>query len=57
MIKIPIFKRTTIVALEFKFKCYQGVIGAAAFAAISGDSGDSFGVNGASRHSCLRQMI
>ena len=57
MIKIPIFKRTTIAALEFKFKRYQGVIEAAAFAAISGDSGDSFGVNGASRHSCLRQMI
>ena len=44
MIKIPIFKRTTIAALEFKFKRYQGVIEAAAFAAISGDSGDSFGV-------------
>ena len=42
MIKIPISKRTTIVALEFKFKRYQGVIEAAAFTAISGDSGDSF---------------
>ena len=44
MIKIPIFKRTTIAALEFKFKRYQGVIEAAAFTAVSGDSGDSFGV-------------
>ena len=44
MIKIPIFKKTTIAALEFKFKRYQGVIEAAAFTAVSGDSGDSFGV-------------
>ena len=44
MIKIPIFKKTTIAALEFKFKRYQDVIEAAAFTAVSGDSGDSFGV-------------
>ena len=41
MIKIPKFKRTTIAALEFKFKCYLGMFEAAAF---SVNSGDTFGV-------------
>ena len=55
MIKIPIFKRTTITALEFKFKRYQGMIEAAAFAVISGDSDDSFGVFRGFRQMRFRQ--